>query len=377
MKKLFNTGLVTLLTSSPFLANAEGLERVNIDPSFMFTEGSTAEIGFGNVSPSLPAVKGTGSAFTFQSGLDVATSFSVLTGSVKTELGDNFDLGLFYTSQGNGVGIDYGTIGSEANVTIKADLEIPTLAMIGKYQINEAMSVFVGAKQSTVKKGATLKLGSDTSAISGNGNVLPDVTSHWELAKKSGIGAIYGAAYEMPEIALRVVLTIEDDIDLAIPATSKGGLASTGTATASIGDAMSLNFQTGIAEDTLLFGNIRRSSWADNQVKVPTPAGLAQVSSFSDGDSYSLGIGRKISDDLSVSISGFYDGSSGGAVSELAPTGATRTLSVGGKYAIADNADLSLGGSYSKRGDVLTGTYKASLTDSEVISLGAKLAFSF
>lgn len=377
MKKLFNTSLVALLTSSPFLANAEGLERVNIDPSFMFTEGSTAEIGFGNVSPSLPAVKGTGSAFTFQSGLDVATSFSVLTGSVKTELGDNFDLGLFYTSQGNGVGIDYGTIGSEANVTIKADLEIPTLAMIGKYQINEAMSVFVGAKQSTVKKGATLKLGSDTSAISLNGNVLPDVTSHWELAKKSGIGAIYGAAYEMPEIALRVVLTIEDDIDLAIPATSKGGLASTGTATASIGDAMSLNFQTGIAEDTLLFGNIRRSSWKDNQVKVPTPAGLAQVSSFSDGDSYSLGIGRKISDDLSVSISGFYDGSSGGAVSELAPTGATRTLSVGGKYAIADNADLSLGGSYSKRGDVLTGTYKASLTDSEVISLGAKLAFSF
>ena len=377
MKKLFNTSLVALLTSSPFLANAEGLERVNIDPSFMFTEGSTAEIGFGNVSPSLPAVKGTGSAFTFQSGLDVATSFSVLTGSVKTELGDNFDLGLFYTSQGNGVGIDYGTIGSEADVTIKADLEIPTLAMIGKYQINEAMSVFVGAKQSTVKKGATLKLGSDTSAISGNGNVLPDVTSHWELAKKSGIGAIYGAAYEMPEIALRVVLTIEDDIDLAIPATSKGGAASTGTATASIGDAMSLNFQTGIAEDTLLFGNIRRSSWKDNQVKVPTPAGLAQVSSFSDGDSYSLGIGRKISDDLSVSISGFYDGSSGGAVSELAPTGATRTLSVGGKYAIADNADLSLGGSYSKRGDVLTGTYKASLTDSKVISLGAKIAFSF
>ena len=377
MKKLFNSGLVALLATTPFFVNAEGLERINIDPSFMFTEGSSAEIGFANISPSFPAVKGTGSSFTFQSGLKVAPSFSALTGSVKTELGDNFDLGLFYTNQGNGVGIDYGTIGSEANITIKADLEIPTLAMIGKYQINEAMSVFVGAKQSTVKAGATLKLGSDTSAISGNGNPLPDVTSHWELSKKSGIGAIYGAAYEMPEIALRVVLTVEDDIDLNIAATTKGGAAATGTATASIGDAISLNFQTGIAEDTLLFGNIRRSSWADNQVKVPTAAGLAQVSSFSDGDSYSLGIGRKISDDLSVSISGFYDGSSGGAVSELAPTGSTKTLSVGGKYAIADNADLSIGGSYSQRGDVLTGTYKASLTDSKVISLGAKIAFSF
>ena len=378
MKKIIYTGLATLLCSAPYLANAEGLERINIDPSFMFTAGNSAEISFANVSPSFPAVKGTGSNYTFQSGLDVATSFSALTGSVKTDLGDNFALGLFYTSQGNGVGIDWGTIGSEANVTIKADLEIPTLAAIGKYQINENISVFVGAKQSTVKKGATLKLGSDTSAISGNGNPLPDVTSHWELDKKAAIGAIYGAAYEMPDIALRVTLTIEDDIDLKIPATAKGGAAATGTATASIGDAMSLNFQTGIAEDTLLFGNIRRSSWKDNQVKVPfTGLGLQQVSSFSDGDSYSLGIGRKISDDLSVSISGFYDGSAGGTVSELAPTGATRTLSLGGKYAIADNADLSIGGSYSQRGDVLTGIYKGSLTDSKVISLGAKVAFSF
>ena len=198
------------------------------------------------------------------------------------------------------------------------------------------------------------------------------------MSKKTGIGAIYGAAYEMPEIALRVVLTVEDDIDLKIPATAKGGLAATGTATASIGDAMSLNFQTGIAEDTLLFGNIRRSNWKDNQVKVPfLVVGLQQISSFSDGDSYSLGLGRKISDDLSVSISGFYDGSSGGAISELAPTGATRTLSLGGKYAISDNADLSFGGSYSQRGDALTANYKASLTDSKVISLGAKVGFRF
>jgi len=374
MKKIIYTGLSALLCSAPFLVNAEGLERINVDPSFLFTEGSSAEIGFATVNPSLPAVKGTGSAFTFQSGLDVGKSFSALTGSVKTEMGDNFDLGLFYTNQGNGVGLDYGTItGAEGNITIKADLEMPTLAAIGKYQINDAMSVFIGAKQTTVNAGATLKLGSDS-----NNNVNPDVTSHWELSKKTGIGAIYGAAYEMPEIALRVVLTVEDDIDLKIPATAKGGLAATGTATASIGDAMSLNFQTGIAEDTLLFGNIRRSNWKDNQVKVPfLVVGLQQISSFSDGDSYSLGLGRKISDDLSVSISGFYDGSSGGAISELAPTGATRTLSLGGKYAISDNADLSFGGSYSQRGDALTANYKASLTDSKVISLGAKVGFRF
>ena len=384
MKKRLYSSLAVLFISSPLLVNAEGLERVNIDPSFMFTDGSAAEIGFGSVNPSLPAVKG-GANFTFQSGLDVAPSFSVLTGSVKTELGENFDLGLWYTTQGNGVGLDYGTItGPDGNVTIKADLEIPTLAAIGKYQINENMSVFVGAKRVTVNNGATLKLGSDTHAFNGTPygvgtmNNVPDSTSHWELSKKSEMGAIYGASYEMPEIALRVMLTIEDAIDLVIPATAKGGIANTGNATAGIGDAMTLSFQTGIAEDTLLFGNIRRSQWADNQVKVPfVSVGLQQISSFSDGDSYSLGIGRKINDDLSVSISGFYDGSSGGAISELAPTGSTKTLSVGGKYAIADNADLSVGGSYSQRGDALTANYAASLTDSTVTSLGAKIAFSF
>ena len=143
MKKLINNGFVALLTATPFFVNAEGLERINIDPSFMFTEGSSAEIGFANISPSLPAVKGTGSAFTFQSGLDVAPSFSAVTGSIKTEMGDNFDLGLFYTNQGNGVGLDYGTItGAEGNITIKADLEMPTLAAIGKYQIGRLATEF-------------------------------------------------------------------------------------------------------------------------------------------------------------------------------------------------------------------------------------------
>ena len=64
---------------------------------------------------------------------------------------------------------------------------------------------------------------------------------------------IFGAAYEMPEIALRVSLMIEDDIDLEIPTTVGAGFApAAGNSIASIGDAMTLNFQSGIAEGTLL-----------------------------------------------------------------------------------------------------------------------------
>ena len=56
-----------------------------------------------------------------------------------------------------------GTItGPEANVTIKADLEIPTLSCDRK--IPNRMKIFQSnarrSKAETVKKGATLKLGS-------------------------------------------------------------------------------------------------------------------------------------------------------------------------------------------------------------------------
>ena len=111
------------------------------------------------------------------------------------------------------------------------------------------------------------------------------------------MGMVYGAAYEMPEIALRVSLTIEDDIDLEIATLPlKLLFPPSGTSNASIGDAMTLHFQSGIAEDTLLFGSIRRSNWEDNQVSVPLSAIAqaasggdathAELSTFEDGTSY-------------------------------------------------------------------------------------------
>ena len=52
MKNIIYKGLAALLCSAPFLANAEGLERINIDPSLCLQKGIAAEIGFANISPS-------------------------------------------------------------------------------------------------------------------------------------------------------------------------------------------------------------------------------------------------------------------------------------------------------------------------------------
>ena len=105
--------------------------------------------------------------------------------------------------------------------------------------------------------------------------------------------------------------------------------------------------------------------------------GTATLSSFEDGTSYSLGVGRKINEDLSLSLSAFYDGGDGTGVPELSPTGANRSMSFGGKYAISENADLSGGVNYSMRGDATTGSLGAVLNDSSVMTIGASVAFKF
>ena len=375
------------LMAIPLSANAEGLERFNIDPSFLFNEGNSANVSFASVSPSIGATEGNAAfkaannieLFDLESGLEVAPSFSAVTGSVKTSIGDKIDLGIWYSNSGNGVAINWGNIaaatsaGTSADFTIEADLKMPTLAALAKYQITDNISAFGGLKRVTVNDGAYVKLGSDLT-----GDNAINEQSHWILSETSEMGMVYGAAYEMPDIALRVSLMIEDDIDLTIATTVGAGLApAAGNSTASIGDAMTLNFQSGIAEDTLLFGSIRNSKWKDNQVSVPTAAGSAQISDFDDGTSYSLGVGRKMSDDLSLSISAFYDGGDGSDASELSPTGANRSVSFGGKYAIAENADLSGGINYSMRGDATTSNLGAILNDSSVMTIGASVAFKF
>ena len=359
------------------LTLAEGLERANLDTSFMFSEGTVAEFGMGRVTPSLPATR---AAF----GLDsdsVAKSFTVTTFSTKMDIGDGISAGIWYTNNGNGVSLDYGTLTSPLGHTgtISADLNMPSLATLVTYDLNDNFSLIGGFKRVTVPGGASVKTFNDTDAdglVPGGGN-FPDATSTWTLSDTSAAGTVYGLSYARADIALRVTMLIEEAIGLSIDTTGTGGVAASGTSTASIGDAVSFAFQTGIAANTLLYGNYRISKWKDNQVSVPTVGGLAQLSDFDDGDSWSLGVARRINDSLALSVSYFSDPGDGNDASELSPTGGNRAITAGAKVGVMDNADLTLGATWSQRGDATTANLGAALNKSIVTTLGAKLSYKF
>jgi hypothetical protein len=242
------------------------LERANLDVGFMFNEGTVAEFGMGQVTPSLPATQA-------DFGLDsdsVAKSFTVSTFSTKMDIGDGISAGIWYTNNGNGVSLDYGTLTSPLGDpgTIAADLNMPSLAALVTYDVNDNFALIGGFKRVTVPGGASVKTFNDTDGdgLAPGGENLPDDTSTWTLSDTSAAGAVYGLSYARSDIALRATMLVESAIDLSIDTTGTGGVATSGTSTASIGDAISFAFQTGIAENTLLYGNYRISKWKDNQV---------------------------------------------------------------------------------------------------------------
>ena len=151
---------------------------------------------------------------------------------------------------------------------------------------------------------------------------------------------------------------------------------------------MTLNFQSGIAEDTLVFGSIHKADWDTAQITIPLNNSAAAINtSFASRTAYSVGIGRKIND--SISVLGSYSTEDGGGATSTDPftlTDGSQTLGLGVRYT-RDNMTISGGYSYTKVGDVtVTSTVAAgpppvnltaAYTDNEVSGIGLKIGFSF
>ena len=212
------------------------------------------------------------------------------------------------------------------------------------------------------------------------------------------IAPVVGVAYEMKDIALRVEGIIQAKTDMSLTAKSAtlagGGLAAAtavpGSSTLVIPQTMTINFQSGIAEDTLLFGSIHKADWDDAQISIPVNTNLAPPigSSFSTKTSYSVGLGRKISDDLSLIAS--YSTEDGGGSTSTDPftlTDGYQTLGFAARYT-RDNMTFTAGYGYTKVGDVLVsydvsainpalGILTADYKDNDISAIGLKIGFSF
>ena len=347
----------------PTLAISGGLERSELPTSFLYEDGNYLEVTYINRNFEI-----TDNMFApSKSMLDDVSSVHFAT---KFDAGENLSVGLARYNQA-GASHNYQGAGSPipgfSAVGPKTDLSINALTLMGRYAFDD-FSAIGGVKISTVADATAdiFKLSGATSAATATGT--------------SENSYIAGVAYERKDIALRVEYILEQDVSFELETT--GGLlgAATGTTTGSIPDYQTINFQSGVAEDTLVFGSIRRADWSNHQIAVAPQTQAAPTSSFSDSTTYSIGLGRRISDELSLSASySFEADSEATGTSLLSTTDGYDTIGLGVRYTLESGTVISGGVAQTNVGDktVTTSGIPGAFTDNSVTSYGIKLAFKF
>jgi len=364
MKHFALTASALALTATA--ATAGGVDRSGQSIAAIFEQGTYAEISFGHVAPSVSGVNGP-----FATG-DMSEDYSQLGFAFKHDFNDKLSVALIY-DQPFGADVNYKTGTGYFLAPSTATLETHALTALLRYKTSDRFSIHGGVVYETLKTNAALTVFSPPATfIPYTGNTPSD--GAW--------GYVVGMAYEIPDIAMRVALTYRSEIKHEMTSTETifGGAPVNSAASITSPKSVNLDFQTGIAADTLLFGGIRWVDWSSYVIapRVYTGAfGAPLLSYTNDVYTYSLGVGRKFSDTVSGSVSVSYEDGKPGAVGNLGPTNGKFGLTVGGKFALSDNVDLSAGVNYTWLGDAHTTTYNTQFRDNDAVGFGMKLGIRF
>jgi long-subunit fatty acid transport protein len=351
----FRTIITLLLTTGSTAVVAGGFETTALSTSFMYESGS-----YGEASLSSRTYDITGTVYA-PTGSPVK-NLSKPAFAFKSDIFDNVALGLSFYNQG-AVQLDYSGAGSALAAGLPVvDLTIDALTLQAKYDYSENIAVIAGIKNTTVQD-ATANIFQSVS--------LPAST----ITGKSEMGYIVGAAYSIPEIAFRAELLYETETNFSLDTASAGGAGQT---TGSIPDYMTLNFQSGVADGTLVFGSMRRADWANHQLRVHPQA--TDTSSFTNTTTINVGVGRKVTDALSL-IGTYGTEAKGDAAgtSLLSMTNGYQGITIAGRYTL-ENATITAGYNYTMFGDkTVTPPAGAagSFTGNKVTGFGIKVGFSF
>lgn len=354
-------------------AAAGGIDRSGQGLGPLFENGSYVELGFGMVTPS---VSGNDvAAFGGGNSGNVAGDYNSVSAAYKRDLSDTLSFAIIL-DQPFSADIFYGP-GTLAFGGTKARTLASAATGILRYKMNGGFSVHGGLKAQHAAGQINLN-GLAYGPLSGYGVTLDD---------DLGVGYLVGVAYERPDIAMRVALTYNSAVqhDFDTIETVGGGAVVVGTAPTEVETPQSINldFQTGIAKDTLLFAQVRWADWSEFQINPAffTPLAGGGLVSLDDTTTYTLGVGRRFNETWSGALSVSYEEELDPLVSPLAPTNGRLGVTLAGVYT-KDNMKITTGINYTMLGDAQpeTGTpdtARADFTDNDALGVGVRVGFSF
>ena len=366
------------LTASPALA--AGIERSPQSMTILFQEGNYLELGASYVRPRVSGTLATmpGTPLQGQSTGNVTRSYFSGSLGFKGDINDQMSYAVIL-DQPFGADTLYPSDSPLAGSFGK--VENTTLTAVFRYQFDQGFSAHAGIRSSWTKGTADITL---ATPIPGAPPVL-DYSLRTQTDQAWGY--LLGVAYEMPEIALRVALTYNSSIRHSFTATETGVPPEAENAFSTrLPQSVTLEFQTGIAEDTLLFGSIRWVNWKQFDITPPdyaasenplaggAPRG-ALVEYQKNSTTYTLGVGRRFNENWSGSASLAYDTGNGNPTSNLGPLGRRTTLGLGASYTI-DDVTISGGVQFMRIGSANT-TLGSDFRSNSAIGAGLRIGYSF
>lgn len=359
-------------------AHAERLDRSGQSILPLFEPGGYAEISFGNVNPS---VSGTfTSPFGSAGSGNMTTDYWQIGIAYKQQMTEAFSFGFIYDRPfGADVAYPLGTGYPIAGTT--AELKTEAFTILGNYRFDSGFGMHGGVRIQRLEASANIVLPSPPPAAPGNYRV--------EGQADEGLGYVLGVSYERPDIALRVALTYNSDIETKnrTVETSPVPGPTYSTTTISTPQSVNLDFQTGIAKDTLIFGSIRWVDWSEFDIdpgRYPlkcaynAAANCGPLISYGDDSwTYTAGVGRRFNENWSGSLQLAYEkNDQSQPSSNLGPTSGRWGLTLGGRY--EDGPYVVAGGlNYTWLGDVTTANIGGRFEDNHAVGIGVKLGYRF
>ena len=396
MKKTLTAGAALLLSTAA--VQAGGLDRGNNNYGVLFEPGNYVEFGFTVTKPDVsgeypaPLAALGGSAGTG----DMADDYGNLSFAYKHQVNEQIAVALFL-NQPYGANATY-TEGFYTGLT--AEWESQGISAVLKYDINENFSVYGGIRHTrseaqitipdSLIRGGFSTSGTAEGAAIAAGAPAGSLAYSASTDRADQTNYILGAAYQRPEIALRVALTYESggDYDFTsdenipafgvLPGTAPLNALGDQEFSISMPETWRLDFQSGVAEDTLVFGQVKHQNWSVWEVRPDgynAITGDAITSLDNDVTSWTLGVGRRINDNLSVFGRIGYEKENGGIGSRLAPTDGSRSIGVGGTYTM-DGVKVTGGIQYVSLGDTTDGSGVV-FEGNDAIGFGVTVGYSF
>ncbi len=352
MKTTLKLSLLAAFTLSSGIAHAGGLDRSAFSSSLLFEEGNVFTMGLSYVDPSVSGVF----AGVAPTG-DMADPYTMMSFGYKYDINDQLSYALQIDTP-YGASVNYQDTSPVIGTT--ADLSSYRMSMLLRYNFTDRVSIFGGAL---------------VEQINASSATIPAAGYNLTTQSSLGYGYAVGAAYQIPEYALRIALTYQSSISHDMDIVENGVLAS--TVSYETPQAVTLDFQTGLNEKTLLFGSVRWAEWSSFEFAPPAYTfnlGSPLISFGNDTMTYTLGMGRKINENFSILGSVSHEASNGGSVSLLAPTDGSTTISLGAQYE-QGNSKFRFGGSYSWLGDA-SGSFPASFEFKDNTAYGLGISFT-